>query len=85
MTDFRNLRAKIVIRDLKEVELGNFCLTESMNLNENGVERTCEANSAGENSSIICTACVKSVSLYHFKLECVVLHMTVKEVFGSHL
>ena len=42
-------------------------------------QRTCEANPAGENSSFISTACVKSVALYHFKLEYVVLHMAVKE------
>ena len=33
-----------------------------------GPERACEANPAGENSSFISTACVKSVLLYKFKL-----------------
>ena len=42
---------------------------------------TCEANAAGENSSFIFTVCVKSVSLYHFKLAYVVLQMAVKEYF----
>ena len=28
--------------------------------------------------------CVKSVPLYHFKLAYVVLHVTVKEFFGTH-
>ena len=41
----------------------------------------CEANPAGENSSFIFTACVKSVPLYCFWLCCVVLHMAVKEFF----
>ena len=31
-------------------------------------QRTSEANPAGENSSFVFTVCVKSVSLYHFKL-----------------
>ena len=43
------------------------------------VQRTCEANPAGENSSFISTVCVKSVPRYHFKLCYVVLHMVVKE------
>ena len=43
------------------------------------VQRTCEAIPAGENSSFILTVCVKSVPLYHFKLEFVVLHIAVKE------
>ena len=34
----------------------------------------CKANPLGENSSIIFTVCVKSVSLYDFKLVHVVLH-----------
>ena len=34
------------------------------------VQRTCEANAAGENSSFL--QCVKSVSLHRFKLACVV-------------
>ena len=48
-------------------------------------QRTRRANPAGENSSFIFTVCVKSVSLYHFKLAYVVLHMAVKEFFGSHV
>ena len=51
-------------------------------------QRTCEANAAGENwgenSSFIFTVCVKSGTLYPFKLACVVLHMAVKEFFKSH-
>ena len=43
------------------------------------LQRTCEANPGGENSSFIFRACVKSVPLYHFKLAYVVLHMAVKE------
>ena len=56
-------------------------------LKEKSVEsqKTCEANTAGENSSFIFTVCVKSVSLYHFKLAYVVLHMAVKEFFKTHL
>ena len=48
-------------------------------LNEN--KKTCKANPAGENSSVIFTVCVKSVPLYHFKLAYVVLHMAVKRFF----
>ena len=36
----------------------------------NQEERTCEANPAGENSSLIFAVCVKSVPLYHFKPDC---------------
>ena len=43
------------------------------------LERTCEANPVGENSSFILTVRVKSVPLYHFKLTHVVLHMAVEE------
>ena len=49
------------------------------------LERTCEANVAGENSSFIFTVCVKSVPLYHFKLACVVLHMAGKDFLETHL
>ena len=42
-------------------------------------QRTCEVNTAGENSSFIVTVCVKSVLLYHFKLAYVVIHTAVKE------
>ena len=48
------------------------------------VERICEANVTGENSSFIFTVCAKSVALYHFKLAYVVLHMAVKELFETH-
>ena len=44
-----------------------------------GIKKTCEAYPSGEKSSFIFTVCVKSVSLYHSKLACVVLHMAVKE------
>ena len=47
-------------------------------------QRTCEANQEGENSSFIFTVYIKSVLRYHFKLAFVVLHMTVKEFFGTH-
>ena len=47
-------------------------------------QRTCEGDAAGENSSFIFTACVKSVSRYQFKLVYVVLHMSVKEFFETH-
>ena len=43
-----------------------------------------EESTAGENSSFIFTVYVKSVPLYSFKLAYVVLHMAVKEFFGSH-
>ena len=46
-----------------------------------GLERTCEANPTGENSSFIFTVCVKSVSICHFKHACVVLHTAVKDLF----
>ena len=46
-------------------------------------KRTCEANPAGESSSFILAVFVKSVSLYHFKLAYVVLHMAVKEFFEN--
>ena len=48
------------------------------------MKRTCEAHPMGENSSFIFTVCVKSVPLYHFKLAYLVLHMAVKEFFGTH-
>ena len=47
-------------------------------------QRTCEANQAGENSSLIFTVCVKSVLRYHFKLAYVVVQMAVKEFFETH-
>ena len=52
---------------------------------ENSVKyRTCEANPAGENSSLIFTVCVKSVPFYYSKLAYVVPDMAVKEFFGTH-
>ena len=48
------------------------------------LQRTCEANTAGENSSFSFKVGVKSVPLYHFKLAYVVLLMAVKEFFESH-
>ena len=48
------------------------------------LKKACEVNPAGENSSFIFTVCVKSVPLYHDKLCYAVLHMAVKEVFGTH-
>ena len=51
---------------------------------ESACQRTCEANAAGENSSFIFTGCIESAPLYHFKLACVVLQMTVKEFFETH-
>ena len=47
-------------------------------------QKTCEANAASENSSLIFAACVKSVPLYHLKLAYVVLHMAVKEFFETY-
>ena len=49
-----------------------------------GLQRTCEFNAAGENSSFIFTVGVKSVPRYHFKLAYSVLQMAVKEVFEAH-
>ena len=46
--------------------------------------KTCEANPAGENSSFIFIAGVKSVPLYHFKFAYVVLDMAVKEFVEAH-
>ena len=48
------------------------------------IQRTCEANPVGENSSFIFIVCVKSVPLYHFKLAYVVLHIAVKKIFETH-
>ena len=50
------------------------------------LNRTCEPNPAGENSSFIFTVGVKSVPLYHFKLAYVVIYMavSVKEFFETH-
>ena len=42
------------------------------------MQRTCQANPAGESSSFIFTVFVKSVRLYHLKLAYVVLHVAVK-------
>ena len=47
-------------------------------------KKTFEDNLGGENSSFVFSVCIKSVPLYHFKLAYVVLHMAVKEIFGSH-
>ena len=47
-------------------------------------KKTCEANSAGENSSFILRVCVKSVPFYHFKDAYIVLHMTIKDFFETH-
>ena len=47
-------------------------------------QRTCEAYTAGENSSLIFTVCVKFVPLHHFKLAYVVLHIAVKQFFETH-
>ena len=47
-------------------------------------QRTCKANPAGENSSFIFRAGVKSVPRYHFKRVYVVLHMAVEKVFQTH-
>ena len=46
---------------------------------------TCKVNPAGENTSFISTAFVKSVPLYHFKLAYLVLHMPVKEFFEKQI
>ena len=48
------------------------------------LERTREANAAGENSSFIFTVYDKSVPHYHFQLAYVALHMAVKEFFETH-
>ena len=48
------------------------------------IKRTCEADAAGENSSFIFTAGVKSVPRYHFQHGYVVLQMAVKEFFETH-
>ena len=48
------------------------------------LKRPCEANQAGENSSVIFTVYVGSVPSYHFELAYVVLHMAVKEFFETH-
>ena len=51
----------------------------------NSFQNRTVANKVGENSSFTFTVCVKSVSLYCFKLAYVVLHMAVKEFFKTHL
>ena len=43
------------------------------------LQRTCQANPAGENSSLIFTVSVKSVPLYNFKITYAVPHMAVKQ------
>ena len=43
------------------------------------LQRTCEANGAGENSSFVFT--VKSVALYHFKLVYLVLYIWLSKNF----
>ena len=43
------------------------------------LQRTCEANPAGENSSSILTVCVKSIPLYHVKVGYVVLHIRLSK------
>ena len=48
-------------------------------------KRTCETNPMSEKNSFILTVCSKSVSLYHFKLDSVVLHLSVKESFETHI
>ena len=67
-----------------EQNIGGERTGDAITVNIMKTQRTCVANPAGENSSSIFTVCVKSVPLYHFQLAFVVLHMTVKEFFGSH-
>ena len=62
---------------------GQFHLLSRTQITNSRCKRTCEANAAGENSSLIFTVCFKSVPLYHFKLANVVLRMAVKEFFGN--
>ena len=75
---------------LNNVKLGILILITNMAQNDVIIrktikkQKTCEANPTGENSSLIFTVCVKAVSLYYFKLACVVLQMVVKEFFGTH-
>ena len=47
------------------------------------LQRTCEANAAGENCSFIFTIRTKSVPLDHFKLAYVVLQLVAKEYFET--
>ena len=49
------------------------------------MERTCEVNPAGENSSFIFTVYVKAIPLCHFKLAFVVLHITLSNMKGNFL
>ena len=63
-----------------DVEFANL---QNRHISKKLFKRTCEANAAGENSSFIFIVCVKSVSLYHFELAYVVLHMAVKEFFKT--
>ena len=46
-------------------------------------KRTCEVNRMNENSSLIFTGYVKTVSVYDFKLLWEVLHPSVKEFFKT--
>ena len=50
--------------------------------NSFSIERTCEANAEGENSSFF-TVCLESVPHY-FKLAYVLLYVAVKEFFEAH-
>ena len=61
----------------------NFDENPSARAQNSSMQRTCEANAAGENSSFIFTVCVKSIPRYHFKLAYVVLQMAVKEFFKT--
>ena len=66
-----------------KLSLGSLTIAEYRHLYLELELKDCEANPAGEYSSFIFTACVKSVPLYHFKLAFVVLHMFVKESFET--
>ena len=49
------------------------------------LERTCEANVAGKNSSFNFIACVKSVPFYHVKLISPFLEQGFEKFFDSHM
>ena len=78
----RGRRRSLIPEQLVVLLAGPFSHTSTQYMDF--VERTCEANAAGENSSFVFIACVKSVPFYHFKLAYVVLQMVVKEFFETH-
>ena len=62
---------------MQEILLTQLHIMRDYNHRRSSDERTCEANTVGENQ-------FKSVQHYHFQLAYVVLQMAVKEFFETH-